>query len=456
MSLKQKEINNINLKNSDDIYFEQANDIYKENYVDILDIKECIAKEKINWKEKKVYIGVDLSNTFNNTGISMVAIDENKNILVNSFTIIAKDLIQEKIEKEKIDYNKLIEKGKVIACPGKVVDEDFVINFISKLKKEYEIIISAIGVNKLQGLIFKTKLKSKNYQVVELDNSQENLYDILVFLKEKILKKEFKYNENELLEINFFNCVPKFGEDIEGLFTIVKKNNNSEIDMVLSLVNAVYLAYKKRFLNMDGYKQPKNTNLIPILIFVFIVLFLATIFYSSEEKKAREEKKTSLGDSFKKSTNEQTKQAIKKLEDDKDIELKYKPDPIISNEIFKNENIKTDDIPKKTEQFDWEDQAYKKAKDYIKTIAFSKNGLIDQLESCEKFTKMQAKQAVQKLEDYKEVNWDDQAYKKAKDYIKTMAFSKNGLIDQLESFEKFTKAQAKQAVQKLESEGILK
>ena len=224
MSLKQKEINNINLENneSDDIHFEKANDIYEENYINILDIRECIAEEKIDWKGKEVYIGVDLSNTFNNTGISM-EVDENKNILVNSFTIIAKDLIQEKIKKEKIDYNKLIEKGKVIACPGKVVNEDFVINFISKLKKEYEIEILAIGVNKLQGLIFKTKLKSKNYPVVELNNSQKNLYDILAFLKEKILKKEFKYNENELLEINFFNCVPKFSENIEGLFTIVKK-----------------------------------------------------------------------------------------------------------------------------------------------------------------------------------------------------------------------------------------
>ena len=162
--------------------------------------------------------------------------------------------------------------------------------------------------------------------------------------------------------------------------------------MVLSLVNAVHLAYKKRFLNIDDYKQPKNTNLFNIfsiitIFILFIILISLAISYSSEEKK------TSLGDSFEKSKNEQTKQAIKKLEDDKDIELKYKPDPIISNE-----NIKTDNIPKKTEQFDWDDQSYKKAKDYIKTMAFSKNGLIDQLESCEKFTKAQAKQAVNRLE----------------------------------------------------------
>lgn len=67
-----------------------------------------------------------------------MAVDEKKNILVDNFAIIAKNLIQEKIKKEKVYYNKLIEKGNVIVWPSKVIDEDFVINFISKLKKEYE------------------------------------------------------------------------------------------------------------------------------------------------------------------------------------------------------------------------------------------------------------------------------------------------------------------------------
>lgn len=74
--------------------------------------------------------------------------------------------------------------------------------------------------------------------------------DVLIFLKEKILKKEFKYNENEFLEINFFNCVPKFSKNIDGSFSIVKRNNDSKIDIMLSLVNIVYLVYKKRFLNI--------------------------------------------------------------------------------------------------------------------------------------------------------------------------------------------------------------
>ncbi len=81
--------------------------------------------------------------------------------------------------------------------------------------------------------------------------------------------------------------------------------------------------------------------------------------------------------------------------------------------------------------------AKKKAKSYLKFMAFSRTGLIDQLEF-EGFTAAQAKYAVDSLK----INWRKQSEKKAKSYLKTMAFSKSGLYDQL-IFEGFTPSQAK-------------
>ena len=89
---------------------------------------------------------------------------------------------------------------------------------------------------------------------------------------------------------------------------------------------------------------------------------------------------------------------------------------------------------------DWSAQALKKAKSYLSTMAFSYEGLIDQLEF-EKFTSAQAKYGV----DNCGADWNEQALKKAKSYLNTTAFSYKGLIDQLE-FEKFTSAQAKYGV----------
>ena len=89
-----------------------------------------------------------------------------------------------------------------------------------------------------------------------------------------------------------------------------------------------------------------------------------------------------------------------------------------------------------------EENAIRKAEDYLSFSAFSRSGLIDQLEF-EGFTTAEATFGV----DYLDVDWNEQAWMKAEDYLSLSAFSRSGLIDQLE-FEGFTTAQATYGVDK--------
>lgn len=83
-----------------------------------------------------------------------------------------------------------------------------------------------------------------------------------------------------------------------------------------------------------------------------------------------------------------------------------------------------------------EKNALDKAKSYLDYTAFSKEGLIEQLEF-EGFTNAEAKFGA----DNCGANWKEQAAKKAKQYMEYSSFSKKGLIEQLE-FEGFTSEQA--------------
>jgi len=74
-------------------------------------------------------------------------------------------------------------------------------------------------------------------------------------------------------------------------------------------------------------------------------------------------------------------------------------------------------------------------------MAFSREGLIDQLEF-EGFTRQEAEYGV----DQSGANWNEQAALKAEEYLNLMAFSREGLIDQLE-FEGFTRQEAEYGVQ---------
>lgn len=89
---------------------------------------------------------------------------------------------------------------------------------------------------------------------------------------------------------------------------------------------------------------------------------------------------------------------------------------------------------------DWNEQAVGKAKDYLETMPFSYSGLIGQLEY-EGFTTEEATHGV----DSCGADWNEQAIEKAKDYLENMSFSRDGLVDQL-IFEGFTEEQAEYGV----------
>ena len=74
---------------------------------------------------------------------------------------------------------------------------------------------------------------------------------INVLLKEKILSKEFKYTNNKLLEINFQNSRCAF--DTNKNMYVNKKKSNGKVDMVVSLINAVYLLEQDVFLNQSDF-----------------------------------------------------------------------------------------------------------------------------------------------------------------------------------------------------------
>ncbi|GAA3705091.1 hypothetical protein GCM10022399_22230 [Terrabacter ginsenosidimutans] len=87
-----------------------------------------------------------------------------------------------------------------------------------------------------------------------------------------------------------------------------------------------------------------------------------------------------------------------------------------------------------------QEQAVSKAESYLDMMAFSRKGLIKQLQF-EQFSKADATFAV----DHISANWNEQAAKKAQSYLDMMAFSRGSLINQL-TFEGFTSAQARYGV----------
>lgn len=210
-----------------------------ETYIDVAAVQKCRTSH-IDWKDRTVYVGFDLSETNDNTSVAMVTADENNNIIADVFAFIPEGRIDEKTISEKLDYRNIIETtGKCYACGDKVIDYTFVEAFILSLEERYGVKVQAIGFDRWNALSTAQKLEKEGHNLVEIRQHSSTLHPPTKLLKEKILSGEFQYEKNPLLEINFQNARCTY--DTNRNLYVTKKKSNGKVDMVVSLINAVYL-----------------------------------------------------------------------------------------------------------------------------------------------------------------------------------------------------------------------
>lgn len=221
-----------------------------ETFVDVKDVQECRAA-KIDWEGRVVYVGLDLSESNDNTSVSIVTVDDDNDILADVYAFIPSGRIEEKTSYEKVNYRELLKTGKVIACGDKVIDYKVVEDFILSIEKKMGVQVQAIGYDRWNALSTAQKLEAEGYNCVEIRQHSSVLHPPTKFLKEKILSKEFKYEKNTLLEINFQNsrCV----YDTNKNQYVNKKKSKGKVDMVVSLINATYLLQQDYFLNQMDF-----------------------------------------------------------------------------------------------------------------------------------------------------------------------------------------------------------
>ena len=208
-----------------------------ESFIDIAEVQKCKVA-KIDWTGKQVYLGVDLSMTNDNCAVAMTSADDDNNILADVIAFIPEGRIDEKNQFERIDYREFIKAMKCIACGNKVVDYGVIEDFVFKIEEQYGVTIMAIGYDKWNALSSAQKW-NKKYNCVEIRQHSDTLHSPTKLLQEKILNGEFKYEPNKLLEINFENARCTYDTNMNRYDT--KKKSNGKVDMVVALINSIYL-----------------------------------------------------------------------------------------------------------------------------------------------------------------------------------------------------------------------
>lgn len=212
-----------------------------EGYVEITRVKQCvILNDPDFWRGKRVYLGLDLSQSDDNTSVAMVTFHEGE-IYAAVWGFIPADRKAEKSQREKVNYQQLIDSGVCFECGDDVIDYSFIERFIQSLPEEYGVEIVQLGFDRYNAISTVQKLESADEPIecVEIKQHSSLLHRPTKLLKEYILSRKFSYFENRMLEINFQNA--RCTEDTNLNKYVNKKKSAGKVDMVVSLINAIYL-----------------------------------------------------------------------------------------------------------------------------------------------------------------------------------------------------------------------
>lgn len=210
-----------------------------EVYVTTDDLRKCKI-DSYDWTGREVYVGVDLSQTTDNTAISMVTYDTEKDEYVTaSWAFLPEERAADKSRTERVDYFIMRDNGYAFFCGDRVISHRFVEDFVLNLEKKYGVKIRGIGYDRYNCISSANRWYEAGYDTIEVKQHSSVLHPATKLTKERILKQTFKYVKNRLLEINFANAREVTDTNLNKY--VNKKKSTGKIDMVAATLNAMSL-----------------------------------------------------------------------------------------------------------------------------------------------------------------------------------------------------------------------
>lgn len=227
-----------------------------EGYVEITKVRGGkIPKNDEFWKDRRVFIGLDLSMSGDNVSVDMKTYEgtnlEESILYTRTMGFIPKDLVIAKSKKEGVDYRRLINEGSCIACGDEVISYLSVENYILSLEEKLGVKIVQIGYDRWNAISSIQKFEAAGYECVEIKQHSSVLHSPTKLLKEKILSGKYFYEENLMLEINFQNA--RCTEDTNKNKYVNKKKSTGKVDQVVGNINSTYLIEQELLYGQNGF-----------------------------------------------------------------------------------------------------------------------------------------------------------------------------------------------------------
>ncbi|MCU5578877.1 terminase large subunit [Bacillus toyonensis] len=192
------------------------------------------------WRGADVYVGVDLSQTTDNTSVSMVTYDKEIEAYVcKVWAFLPANGVETKNQLENVNYFHARDMGYCFFSGDRVINHSDVEKFVMNLEDVYGVNVKGIGYDRYHAIASANRWVDAGFEATEVKQYSSHLAAPTKLLKECILTGRFYYEQNQLFEQNVANAKEVKDSMLNGY--INKKRSNGKVDMLAATINAMFL-----------------------------------------------------------------------------------------------------------------------------------------------------------------------------------------------------------------------
>lgn len=201
----------------------------------------CNALRLEDFKGCYCVAGVDLSQTTDLTA-AIVAIEKNGIIYIFAKFWMPSAKLDEATARDGVPYTIYVKRGLLELSGDNFIDYHDCFNWLTSLVEQYEILPLKVGYDRYSAQYLVQDLKQYGFHTDDVYQG-DNLWGVIQETEGLLKDGKIKIGDNDLLKIHMLDTALKMSLE-RGRGRIIKVNNNSHIDGVAALLDAMCMKQK--------------------------------------------------------------------------------------------------------------------------------------------------------------------------------------------------------------------
>lgn len=183
------------------------------------------------------YGGLDLSSKIDMTAFVLLfpPDDINRKWIVLPWFWVPEERVRERVETDKVPYDRWVKQGYLKTTPGNVIDYNFIEREIIELRDQFD--IQQIGYDPWNAMQTAVNLEDEGLTMVEVRQGYKTMSPAMKEIEQLVRGKKLLHNKHPILRWNIGNVEVKMDEN-ENIRP-VKDKSKERIDGLVALINAM-------------------------------------------------------------------------------------------------------------------------------------------------------------------------------------------------------------------------